>query len=450
MHEDNSHQTLKNLVEEFQNRISVFDPGILRIQDFLPIPGKIMVAIGMRRTGKTHFLMQVIKDLLEKKIDIRQILYINFEDDRLYPLSQEKLRRLLDDFYSLYPENHHKECYLFLDEIQNAENWPLVVRRFFETKKVKIFLSGSSSKLLSKEIATSLRGRSFAVEIWPFSFMEYLQVKKESVSELLGAVSLDKFKKYLSIFLENGGFPEIINLEQQKYSNMPEYNSSGFYAGSNSVQIGIRRQILQDYVSVVTLRDIVERYGLTNPQPLHYMINMLLKNTACSLSVQKIYNDLKSQGYSIGKDHVHEYLSHIEDTYLINSVSIHSESIRKVHSNPRKFYSVDTGLAYAYKIGFANNIGHYFENLVYLDLRRAGHKINYYLTENRKEVDFISQDRQGAWHLWQVCWDINDPLTVNREMSALEIAQNELKITGQLITPDIYLSQFLPAIAASA
>jgi uncharacterized protein len=277
--------------------------------------------------------------------------------------------------------------------------------------------------------------------------MEYLHVKNESINELLGAVSLDKLKKYLSGFLESGGFPEIINLTQKKYTNIPAYNSSGFYAENDNVQIGIRRQILQEYVSVVTLRDIVERYSLTNPQPLHYMINTLLKNTACFLSVQKIYNDLKSQGYSIGKDHVHEYLSHIEDTYLINSVSIHSESIRKVHSNPRKFYSVDTGLAHAYKIGFANNSGHYFENLVYLDLRRAGHKVNYYLTENRREVDFISQDKQGAWHLWQVCWDINDPSTVNREISALEIAQNELKITGQLITPDTYLSQFLPAIS---
>ena len=103
-----------------------------------------------------------------------------------------------------------------MDEIQNAENWPIVIRRFFETKQVKIFLSGSSAKLLSKEIATSLRGRSFAVEIWPFSFMEYLQVKNESISELLGAASLDKLKKYLSSFLENGGFPEIINLNQTK------------------------------------------------------------------------------------------------------------------------------------------------------------------------------------------------------------------------------------------
>ena len=98
MQEDNSHQTLKTLIEEFQNRISIFDPGIWRIEDFFPIPGKIMVAVGMRRTGKTHFLMQIIKYLLEKKIDIHQILYINFEDDRLYPLSQEKLRQLLDVF----------------------------------------------------------------------------------------------------------------------------------------------------------------------------------------------------------------------------------------------------------------------------------------------------------------------------------------------------------------
>ena len=128
----------------------------------------------MRRTGKTFMLFQEIRRLLADQVPIETILYLNFEDDRLLPMNKSELAKLLDAFYSLYPENHEKQCYLFLDEIQNVHDWPIVIRRFLDSKKVKIYLTGSSAKLLSKEIATSLRGRSIATEIWPYSFREYL------------------------------------------------------------------------------------------------------------------------------------------------------------------------------------------------------------------------------------------------------------------------------------
>ena len=151
---------------------------------FPDLPNKILVAIGMRRSGKTFFLYREMQKLLGNRVSWQRILYLNFEDDRLLPLDQKGLATLIESFYTLYPENHDRICYLFLDEIQNVEGWAAVVRRFFDTKKVRIHLSCSSAKLLSREIASSLRGRSFAVEVWPYSFLEFLRVRRLSVPSL--------------------------------------------------------------------------------------------------------------------------------------------------------------------------------------------------------------------------------------------------------------------------
>src|SRR3989304_5586530 len=176
----NMNAILQTLLEEFQEKMSSFRVLTPRSFTFPNVKNKIFVAVGMRRTGKSWFLAQTVKKLLIQGIAISQILYLNFEDDRLQPLTQEKLRQLLDGFYSLYPENHDRLCYLFLDEIQNVDDWALVIRRYYDTKKVQIYLSGSSAKLLSKEIATSLRGRSITTEVWPFSFHEYLRAQNVS------------------------------------------------------------------------------------------------------------------------------------------------------------------------------------------------------------------------------------------------------------------------------
>lgn len=410
----------QELREEFIQEMSIFNNGIPREAKFSAIPNKIKVAIGMRRSGKTYFLLQQINALQKNGVPLSQIFFMSFEDDRLLPMSQESLRNFINEFYTLYPENHGKLCYFFLDEIQNVEDWPTLVRRIFDSKLAELYLTGSSAKLLSKEIATSLRGRSVATEIWPFSFDEYLLANKvEPAGKIVGKAVRDRLMQHLIEYLMHGGFPEAIHLE------LPDRNG-----------------LLQDYVNVVIFRDIIERYGITNITLIKYMIKTMLKNVGTNFAVNKFYNGLKSQGFSVSKTTIYDYLNYIEDAYLAFTVPLYSESIRKVHSNPRKIYAIDTGLINAYTLSLSKNYGHLFENLFYLDLRRKGHEIYYYLTNERYEIDFMTKDKSGNLHLYQVAWDSSNPETMERETRALRIAEKELGIKGEIITPAIYLSSW--------
>jgi predicted AAA+ superfamily ATPase len=488
---------LETLLEEFRDKMKNFTGGIAREICFPQVENKIMVAIGMRRTGKTYLLLQVIQDLL-KTIPITRILYINFEDDRLLPMSQEGFRELVDGFYTLYPENHDQKCYLFFDEIQNVDGWHTLIRRYFDAKNVKIYLTGSSAKLLSKEIHTTLGGRSFPIEVWPFSFNEYLSAQNVKISdELLGKSTIDKLKGYLNLYLKHGGFPESVLLElhimpenweeiARKFEASLEDMSE--YVERNELNVGIKGQIkdknlfrnftvhlrdmsklfeeerkdivvtvgdrdririLQDYVSTVIQRDIVERYNITNISLIRYLIKSLMRNVGCSFTVHKFYKDIKSQGFAASKDTLYNYLDYISDAYFAFTISLYDESLRKMQTNPKKVYAIDTGMVRAYTIGNSQNIGHNFENLVYLDLRRKGCKEpSYYLTKNGKEVDFIARDELGQWYLYQVCWDMNDKETLERETLALKEAEDELGIKGEIITPDTYFTSFLPRLRA--
>jgi predicted AAA+ superfamily ATPase len=408
---------LHTLREEFEDKLKILKETIPREVSFKPIKDKISVFIGMRRTGKTTFVLQQIIDLLEDGIPITQIFYANFEDDRLMSTDHKVLVDLCDAFYSLYPENHDKHCYLFFDEIQNVPNWPKVIRRFFDTKRVSIYLTGSSAKLLSKEIATSLRGRSLSTEIWPFSFTEFLLSKKIEYSVPMGKKTYDGFVKLLEIYLHIGGFPEVI-----------------------SVTSDTKNRILQDYVNAVIMRDIIERYNISNIILIHYIIKSLLKNVGTSFSINKFFNDVKTQGISASKNTLYEYLKYIEDAYLIFSVPIYAESIRKVQTNPKKIYAIDPGLVGAYTLSMSPNYGHLFENLVFLDLKRKNHEVYYYLTKEGYEIDFLSKTPQGKIKLWQVVWDLKNEKTMQRELRALHSAEKELGVKGELVTPENYLT----------
>jgi predicted AAA+ superfamily ATPase len=166
----------------------------------------------------------------------------------------------------------------------------------------------------------------------------------------------------------------------------------------------------------------------------------LIKQSGSSFSVNKFFNDLKSQGMSVSKMTVHDYLSYIEDTYLLFTVPLYSESIRKMQTNPRKIYTIDTGIINAYSSSTLENIGHLFENLVYIELRRRGFEVYYYLTQDRYEVDFLAKDQTNTFHLYQVVWDASDVQTMQREVRALQAAEAELKITGHIITPEFFLA----------
>ncbi|MCX7115278.1 MAG: ATP-binding protein [Gammaproteobacteria bacterium] len=413
----NEHNILEQLIEEFYDKLKSLHNLVPRTAAFPNIKDKINVAIGMRRSGKTYFVFQKIKQLLESGVKLTEILYINFEDDRLLPLDASGLAGLLDGFYSMYPENHEKPCYFFLDEIQNVENWPTVIRRFFDSKNISLFLTGSSAKLLSKEIATSLRGRSLATEVWPYDFNEY-QVATHRVIDttLFGAKVRDTLMQVFCQYIDTGGFPEVIHYEPN-----------------------IRDQVLQDYVTIVTFRDIIERHNISNTAVIKYMISTMLANVATLFSINKFYNDLKSQGYKVSKDSLYDYADYIEDAYLLFSVPLYAASIRKVQANPKKIYAIDTGLVRAMVFDMSKDKGHLFENLIYLDLRRRGLDIYYYLTSDRYEVDFLVQTRKGEKELIQVTWDMSNDTTKQREERALKAAMLELGIPGQIITVESYL-----------
>lgn len=410
---------LENLSAELEGKLLQLESSVPRDTVFPKITNKIKVAIGVRRSGKTYLCLQTIQHYMQQGIPLSRILYINFEDDRLLPLTQEKLSGLLEAFYTLHPENYQHLCYFFLDEIQNVENWPIVIRRFFDTRKLDIYLTGSSSKLLSKEIATSLRGRAITLEVWPFSFKEYLLAEQINIpAQLKTKQAMDTMHAHLLRYFEIGGFPEITKLSFDH-----------------------RIQILQDYVDVVIFRDITERYAISNISLIKYLIKTLIHNISTRFSMNKYFNALKSQGLSVGKNTLHDYLAYIEDAFLVFSVPVYSESLRKIQTTPRKIYCVDSGLYYAYSSSFSKNLGRIFENFIYLSLRRASREIFYYVTKKGFEVDFLTKDLRGRRRLYQVVWDNDDPDTLAREQRALDEAKSELGIEGEIITLSNYLSK---------
>lgn len=372
----------------------------------------------MRRAGKTFLAFQKIQELLNNKIPLETILYLNFEDDRLLPMDHKEMGKLIDAFFTLYPQNHSRPCFLFLDEVQNVPDWAIVIRRFLDSKNVQIFLTGSSAKLLSKEIATSLRGRSLAVEVWPYSFSEFMQAHNiKRLKGPFGKKTIDIMRDHLLKYFQIGGFPAV-----QEFA------------------INERLEVLQGYVETVIFRDIVERYQVTNLSLLRYFIHFLMKNVAFPFSINKFYNDTKSQGFKVGKDTLYHHLDYIEDAYLLFGVPLYTDSLRLRQNSPKKIYIVDDGLLLANTFNLSTNLGKLFENLVYLDLRRQGKKIFYYKTTSGFEIDFVVQSERGEAELIQVAWDIEDPETLERETRALKEAEKELGIKGRILDFKAYIA----------
>lgn len=412
---------LQTLQEEFLAVLALTKNSTPRAYEFPEAGNHIKVAVGMRRSGKTYFLFQTIRELLAKNIPVERILYLNFEDDRILPMDHKTMGSLIDSWYALYPQNHNNECYLFLDEVQNVEEWQLVLRRLHDTKNIKMFVTGSSAKLLSKEIATSLRGRSLSIEIFPYSYPEYLNAHKYKLPrQPFGQKTLDFHRSYLLEYFHSGGFPAVQVLPENE-----------------------RREMLQNYVETVIFRDIIERYRITNIALMKYFIGFLLKNVAAPFSINKFYNDIKSQGHSAGKETLYSYLEHLEDAFLIFTVPIFTESLRHMQTTPKKIYAIDNGLILANTFNLSDNLGKLLENLVYLDLRRQGKKIFYYRTADGYEIDFITQDAQGKHEMIQVVWDTGDSQAMEREKRALDQAEKELGFPGRLLDHSIYIQNFI-------
>lgn len=419
---------LATLLEEAFSEIQAARGMVSRSVKFSDADNMIKVAIGMRRSGKTYALYEKIHQLLDSGVEQSSILFIDFEDDRLLPLSTKKMGALVDEFYSMYPQNHQNKCYLFLDEVQNVDNWHQVVRRIFKSKSVELYITGSSAKLLSTEINTSLRGRSLATEILPYSFREYrLAHDLPEPVPPYGRQSFDAAQIQMRDYFKKGGFPAVQDMQSHDW-----------------------RETLQSYVDTVILRDVIERHSLSNVQVLKYLTKSLLVNTAAPFSVSKFFNDAKSQGYKLSRETVYSYMEYLEDAFLILRVPIYTESIRVRQANPGKIYAIDNGLIHAYNLGIHDVYNKFLENQVYLDLRRDGREIYYYKTKSGYEIDFITIDKLGKKVMIQVCWDLSDLKTLDREKRALMEAEKELGIKGYIITAESYSIYGIKSVPGTA
>jgi len=406
---------ISQLIDDFHER--KLPDLVTRNKKFSEVKGKADIVIGMRRSGKTWFCYQKIKELIASGIKKEEILYLNFEDDRLLEFNVNNFQEIIDVYFGKYPEHRNARCYFFFDKIQRIDQWEMFIRRLLDTENLQIFITGSSSKLLGSEIATSLRGRSLPIEIFPFSFEEFLKFHGlfPGSPKTFGANTASILRKAVKDYLEVGGFPEV-----------------------QKTDLDIRIEILQGYIDSVLLKDIIERHKVSNILVLKYLVRHIMNSSGGQFSVNKFFNTMKSISIKCTKNSLYEYLDHLTDAFLFYKVPIHSRSEKSRLINPAKIYTIDTGLLNAMTFRNSYNYGQLLETMVFMHLRRRGYDAEYLNTKDGREVDFFIRHRiSGETQLIQVCWEMSDKKTFERELHGLKSAMDELSLTtGTIVTWD--------------
>lgn len=377
---------------------------------------KIVAVTGFRRVGKTYLVFDLIKKLLNDK-DREQVVYINFEDERI-PAQKDFLSKLLPTAEQTFEKNIE---YLFLDEVQNIPDWSKWLRRIHDQTNIKIFVTGSSSKLSSREIPTELRGRNLEEKVFPLSFKEYLNFKDVSLdlnSIPYSSTQKNKVLKNLDQYLREGGLPEVV-LEEPP----------------------LRREIIQQYYRSVVNRDVVERFNVKNEKALEEILLLLLNSKMYSIS--KLYKNLKSSQTKIGKETIAKYISHIEASYFLYSLPIFSYKIKDQMQYPRKTYFIDNGFLTALSTDFSPNWGKLYENLVFTHLLKDNKEkeVFYWQNQQKEEVDFIIKEKTRIKKLIQVCYNIENEETKEREIKALLKAKRQLQSGNMVIITKDYEDQ---------
>jgi len=354
--------------------------------------GKIITLVGVRRSGKTYHLFHIMNELKGAGVTPAQILYINFEDERL-DLKSSDLDLILQAYRELNPDLDLATCYFFFDEIQEVENWEKFIDRLYSSISRNVFVTGSNAKLLSQEIASALRGRTITFEVYPLSFHEFITVVSPNLNPYNSAdraTLVNLFER----FLIQGGFPEIITQEES-----------------------LKDKILQEYFNVMLFKDLVDRYKITQVAVLKYFCKRIIGTSAGEFSVNKIYNELKSQGYGISKDTLYDFQNYVESIYLNRFVAKYAYSVVKSEGSQKKTYVIDQGLGVALDFKLSQDKGRLLENTVALELLKQGKRIAY--QQDGGECDFVLSEKDTVSEAIQVTFDLADEQTRKREIKGL-------------------------------
>ncbi len=404
-------ETLKAMLLDFQE--SKLVTGVPRHLTIDTVPGKATVCIGVRRAGKSTYLFQVIDRLLAGGVSKQNILFVNFFDDRLHNLEREGLGLITEAYFSLFPEKKGAEkVYCFFDEIQAVQGWEPFVDRLMRTESCEVYLTGSSARMLSREIATQMRGRALSWEIFPFSFAEFLDSEGLAHEGPLSTRKRLMVQKAFDAYWERGGFPEVLAVDPR-----------------------LRVKIHQEYLQAILFRDLVERHDVSHPNAVRDLAHRLLENTASMYSVNSLTGYLKSLGHKAPKSAVSDYVASFEDAFFLFTTTVFDASAARRKTNPKKIYCVDHAFVTSVVPRIVVNSGHQLENLVFTALRRVTPDIHYFKTGHGAEVDFVAMMPDGSRVLVQVCESLAAARTTKREVAALSAAMSELGLDeGTIVT----------------
>lgn len=382
----------------------------------------VVSIVGPRRSGKTFLMYSMIKKLRER-LNPQNILYVNFEHERLRNLDANDLSDMIAVYYEISGVDQKGDMYLFLDEIQVVNDWSKWVNRMYETKEFHIYLSGSSSKLLSRELSTELRGRSIDFTVLPYSFSEYLRANATRIDNLEFLLRSEKrgyITRSLMQYIKFGGFPEVV------------------FIGDG------REKLLRSYVDTIIIKDVGERFRI-EPSVLSVFYSYAISTYSKYFSGTKTYNFLKSLNYKISRDFPLELMDHFKEVFALFEVEIFSPSVKPRKQNPRKLYVADTGIINT-SIGNLE-MGRLIENLVFLELCRrsdcfAQFRVNYWKEYGKaegREVDFVVVEGNRITQLINVTYASSRKDIPEREIQGLLKASEELKCKRmRVITWDYY------------
>ncbi|WP_323736048.1 ATP-binding protein [Methanosphaera sp. ISO3-F5] len=360
--------------------------------------GLIKIITGVRRSGKSYILNTIRKTLIKEGINDENIIFIDLELPNYNYLTN---RIELDEIIIPLLENTQDKKYLFIDEIQNINEWEKSINGYYKAYDVDIYITGSNSKLLSKELATFLTGRYLEIKIYPFSFNEFLEYKEELNTDCIIDNNLNSpIENLFEEYFQYGGLPLVI---------------------SNDIKD--KKTILQDVYSSILLYDIVERYKIRNTGILQRIIKYLIENVGNLISANNIYSYLKRKQIKITPNTVYNYLEYLENAYFISNVTREDAIGLNEIINSEKCYLIDQGFYKSNLEEKQKNFGHLLENIVYLELLRNGYKVT--IGKLKKyEIDFIARKDDEKIYI-QVTYNLSNKKTLNRELKPLlEIRDN--------------------------
>lgn len=381
--------------------------------DVAPISGRVTVCGGARGCGMTTFMFQLIQRLRDAGIPNQNILYLDFSDSRLRHLRQNNLGAIFEAYFSLHPDKKNREkVYCFFDEIDIIDGWTPFLDHLMRTEKCEVFISGSSTRMLSKETAQQLGDRMLAWEMFPFTFGEFLDAKGIDSNEPLLPLNRLTIQKAFEKYWEIGGFPEVTSLDK-----------------------ATRIKALQDGFNTIVSRDIIQRHDVSHPMAVWELAHWLVDNTGCPYSINKLTGHLNATGYKASKAALPGYLEWFQEAYALFTVHVFDPSSARAGANPKKTYCIDHALVTSVGPGRSVNSGHILENMVFISLRRVTPDIFYFKTKTGREVNFIIPQQHHLPMLVQACAARSDPEARQKKVAALTEAMAELQLErGTLVT----------------